>query len=264
MTGDTRDQNRSTAQTTKALAEEQIYQPKRDSFDADMDRNFTVNLKIHFWRFRTNAPVQRMPNELIDNVTKALRNGAITPNEARVFIADALSSDLDFRKEDWASVPPTLAVAAARSGAMTSAEVTDFPSDEGTTIDAAKASRVIARGMTSIVNGHSHRFVALKLGNEKIIFSISDEDNHSHYVPPIKDLQSNSGKMLVIQTGETENHQHELKITVPLSGSRLTARKIAAGIRMIREVVQDEIEEAKDEFFSPTSKDIDGSEGWAI
>jgi len=127
MTGDTRDQNRATAMTAKALAEEQVYQPERDDFDAVMDRIFLPSLIIHFWRFKTNAPVQRIPNDLVDNATKSLREGAMTPNEARELLSDAFSVDLPHRVEDWGDIPPRLALAAARQGALPSAEPTQQP-----------------------------------------------------------------------------------------------------------------------------------------
>lgn len=123
LTGDTRDMNRSTAQVAKAFAEEQIYQPARDEFDAVINRHFLTSLDIRFWRFRTNAPVQRFPNDLVDNVVKSLKAGAMTPNEGRILLSDAFSKDLDYRTEQWAHIPPELAKVAARAGALPSAQL---------------------------------------------------------------------------------------------------------------------------------------------
>ena len=125
LTGDTRDMNRATAEVAKAFAEEQIYQPARDAFDATMDRHFLVNIGIHFWRFKTNAPVQRIPNDLVKNVKASLDSGAMTPNEGRKLLEDAFSMELEHRTEDWAEVPPKLALVAARQGMVPSAETTD-------------------------------------------------------------------------------------------------------------------------------------------
>ena len=116
LTGDTKDLNRSTSKTAKALAEEQVYQPERDVFDAWVDRYLMTNIRIHFWSFKTKASVQRIPTELVDNISKSLRAGAITPNEARRILSDAFSVDLDYRPEQWAETPPVLAEASARTG----------------------------------------------------------------------------------------------------------------------------------------------------
>jgi PBSX family phage portal protein len=122
LTGDQRDANRSTADTVKAIAEEQVYQPARDAFDADMDRLFLSNLGIRFWHFRSQAPVTRFPNDLVENATKAMLRGAIDPNECRALLSDAFSKDFPHRTEEWASTPPQLSVAEARSSASSAAE----------------------------------------------------------------------------------------------------------------------------------------------
>jgi PBSX family phage portal protein len=122
LTGETRDMNRSTSETAKALAEEQIYQPARDVFDAVMDRIVLPNQGTRFWRFKTGAPVQRIPADLVSQAMACLGGGAITPNEARALLSDAFSRDLIHRSEDWANIPPALAAQAAGAGAMPSAE----------------------------------------------------------------------------------------------------------------------------------------------
>ena len=125
LTGDTRDMNRATSQVAKAFAEEQIYQPARDSFDAVMNRHFLPSHRVRFWKFKTNAPVQRMPDALVANVMKSLIGGAIVPNEERKLLSDAFSLDLDYREESWAQIPPALAKEAAKAGMLAEAEPLD-------------------------------------------------------------------------------------------------------------------------------------------
>lgn len=152
-----------TAETAKAFAEEQIYQPARDEFDALMDRLFLAPMGVRFWRFRSNAPVNRAPDALVNNITKLLQAGAISSNEARALVNDVFSIDLSRRNEDWADLPPLLALALAKLSG--SAEEIDEPTtppspdeqsgaspDEQAQQQQAKTRRKLSRLARSIVH----------------------------------------------------------------------------------------------------------------
>jgi len=249
LTGDTKDMNRSTAETAKALAEEQIYQPVRDQFDKVMDRHFLTNLKVHFWRFVTNAPVQRLPNDLVDNVKKSLEAGAIVPNEARVLLGDAFSTDLDYKDEDWAKIPPKLAVAAARQGALPGAE----PGDEGSRAADEVESAVgdlVGRGKTSESEGHLHGFAAVREGAQiRVMVMPGGEDGHSHSVAPVPFKDGGKFEITTAPHGGEGGHAHEVAFTAPMSKRRQRAHNAAVALAYLRRSIQEEVEAGKDEFF---------------
>jgi len=255
-----------TAEVAKALAEEQIYQPARDEFDGVMDRHFLTNLRIHFWRFKTNAPVQRFPNDLIDNMKKSLDSGGITPNEARQFIADAFSIELPYRTEDWGNIPPKLALAAARTGSLAGAEPAAGNAADSMVEQRAVdqvggvAGDVLAAGTSTMSDRHVHRYVVIREDGEvKIIVRPAEGPDGSHHthdanltkVPP-------QGSDVTVMTSEVNGHTHEIEFTMPVSKRRARAHGFASFIEMVRSEIAEAVDEAKDSFFDDEDLQSDG------
>jgi hypothetical protein len=280
LTGDQRDANRSTADTVKAIAEEQVYQPARDAFDADMDRLFLSNLGIRFWRFRSNAPVTRFPNDLVENATKSMLRGAITPNECRALLSDAFSKDFPHRSEEWADTPPTLAVASARAeaggggtggsssgggvgggdskpsgDAAGGGDDTAATGDEGPPQElvAERKGEVVARGRTSENEGHSHAYVVMRDGEHlRVVTSPAGEDGHKH---PDEVVKSRAGrvKSILDPIPGGDGHTHQVAFKVP-EQKRRRAQKVEAfahAILAMRRAFREELEDGKDDFFNP-------------
>lgn len=230
-----------TAEIAKAFAEEQIYQPARDSFDACMDRHFLTSIKIHFWRFKSKAPVQRIPNDLIDNVKKSLDSGGIVPNEARKLLSDAFSVEFGNVDEDWAKLPPKIALAEARAGAT--AQTTASADGTGRAADQIQSAEgaLVARGKTTIAHGHDHVFVALQSnGKVRVVTMPGGEDGHSH---PPTEATVKPGKTTKLTLEVTEDHTHDVEFTAPLSKRKREARAGASVLMALRAAVQEELEE---------------------
>ena len=241
LTGDTRDMNRSTSVVAKSFAEEQIYQPARDAFDEVMNRHFLSSVGVRFWRFKTNAPVQRMPSELVANVTRALKEGGMVPNEARPLLADAFSIDLPHRDEQWAKVPPALSKAAAQMGETAPAET--HPHEE---LEGASKGEIVARGITSEADGHDHRFVATRM-EDALHFFVFPAAGHSHTVSPIPYAAGKATAKTEVADGE---HAHDLSATIPLSRRAKRAVDAARALSLLRDAMREAVEEAKDEWLS--------------
>lgn len=115
LRGDIKELNRATAEVAQALAEQQVFQPERDAFDAVMDRKILANMNIRFWKFKTNRPVMRDPKMIADIIGKLAAAGVLMPDEARELIAEALGVDLPRRDDEFLSRPLRLAIAEERS-----------------------------------------------------------------------------------------------------------------------------------------------------
>jgi len=105
LRGDTRDFNRATAEVAKALAEEQVFQPERDRFDAMINRTVMPDLGFRFVEFRSRAPVTRDPLSLMELVRELVKVGVLTPGEGRELAGDIFNRDFPRLDEDWTKKP---------------------------------------------------------------------------------------------------------------------------------------------------------------
>jgi len=243
-----------TAEVAQAVAEEQVFQPARDAFDKVMDRHFLTSLLVHFWRFETRAPVQRIPNDLVDNAKKALDAGGMVPNEARKLLSDAFSMPLDHIDEDWAKLPPKLAITAARAGEMAQSE------DDGGSRAADQVQNadgdLVARGKTTAEGGtpHTHTYIALRQGDQvRIVVLPGGVDGHTHDAETQTVSEGASVEVTVSAVtteGEDKTHTHGVNFQVPLSKRTRRLNGFAALIHSLRDEVEAKVEQSKDEFFS--------------
>lgn len=105
LRGDIRDFNRASAETAFDLAEKQVFGPERDAFDYFMDRRILSELGIRYWRFVSNGPSLRDPEQIIGMTERMLDKSAITPNEAREIIGEAFGREFGRIDEKWADEP---------------------------------------------------------------------------------------------------------------------------------------------------------------
>lgn len=256
LTGDQRDANRSTADVVKAIAEEQVYQPSRDMFDADMDRLFLSNLGVRFWKFKTNAPAQRYPNDLVANAVKALLGGAMTPNEARPVIGRALAVELPHRSDPWANTPPALSAAAASTGGEPGKGAFDALDSKGDQDDEEQApeavtkalkTAVVARGKTSEEAGHSHDFKVVRDGDHaRIVTSPAGEDMHTHPDEVVRYKQGTSTReILDVAAG----HSHEARVRFYSDRRQERVRRVAKSLISARDVIREQLGDVEKAFF---------------
>jgi capsid portal protein len=116
LRGDSRDMNRSTAETSLRLAEEQVFQPERDEFDHLVNRVVLGDLGVRFWRFRSNAPLTRDPERMTEMVERLTRVGVLTPAEGRSLAGDIFNREFKYISDDWVRRPLTLTLAGIQTG----------------------------------------------------------------------------------------------------------------------------------------------------
>jgi len=115
LRGETRGLNRANAAIAKALAEEQVFQPERDAFDADINRKILPAIGIRFWVFKSQGPKQRDPQILANMLTQLVSQGVIMPDEAREVAKDIFGREFERRKGELFEQPLRVSVATMRA-----------------------------------------------------------------------------------------------------------------------------------------------------
>lgn len=106
--------NRATAEASLQFAEEQVFEPMRNFFDEMINRKIFSDLKITFWKFKSNTPITRNPELLSDVIKKLSDSGVITPGEARDIAADIFNRALPRIDVLWTQQPFKLTLAEAQ------------------------------------------------------------------------------------------------------------------------------------------------------
>ena len=115
LRGESRNLNRATAAIAKSLAEEQVFQPERDAFDADINRRILPALGIRFWTFKTRGPKQRDPQVLANMITQLVAQGVLMPDEARELAKDVFGREFERRTGELFEQPLRVSVATMRA-----------------------------------------------------------------------------------------------------------------------------------------------------
>jgi PBSX family phage portal protein len=116
LRGDSRDMNRATAETSLRLSEEQVFQPERDEFDHMVNRVVLGELRVRFWKFRSNAPLTRDPERMTEMVERLTRVGVLTPEESRALAGDIFNKEFRYISDEWVKRPLTLTLAGVQTG----------------------------------------------------------------------------------------------------------------------------------------------------
>jgi len=109
VSGNSDEYNRSTADSSRKLAEEQVFRPERDSFDAVMNTTIVPSLGAASVVFRSNTPNVTDNYELTQLLAVAERSGGLSPHISRLVVEDVLGRNLpDVDPEINPHVPFTL------------------------------------------------------------------------------------------------------------------------------------------------------------
>ena len=112
--GKSDDYSRSTAETSRRLADEQVFAPERDEFDRWVNRRLFPEMGIIYHRFKSNSPNTTDNTELVKILSGAEKTGGMTPAIARIVLEDILGIPLpDFPEDFQADVPFSLLMAEA-------------------------------------------------------------------------------------------------------------------------------------------------------
>lgn len=88
------DYTRATADTSRRLADEQVFAPERDTFDDWVNRILFPSMGIVYHRFKSNSPNTTDNTELVQILSGAEKTGGMTPRRADIVLKDILGRDL--------------------------------------------------------------------------------------------------------------------------------------------------------------------------
>jgi len=112
--GRAKEYNRAVAESSRRLADEQVFKPERDEFDEYMNRYIFPEMEVVYHKYKSNTPNTTDNAQLVKILGGAEKTGGITPRIARVIMEDILGIDLpDFPDEFPADVPFSMTMAEA-------------------------------------------------------------------------------------------------------------------------------------------------------
>lgn len=88
------DYTRATAESSRKLADEQVFAPERDEFDSTINRQVFPHMGIVYHRFKSNSPNTTDNEELVKTLAYAEKTGGMTPRIARMILTDVLGVEL--------------------------------------------------------------------------------------------------------------------------------------------------------------------------
>ncbi len=98
--GKSDDYTRSTADSSRRLADEQVFAPERDEFDSFVNRRLFPAMGVRYHRFKSNSPNTTDNAELVRILAGAEKTGGMTPEIARIVLEDILGRELPEFIED--------------------------------------------------------------------------------------------------------------------------------------------------------------------
>jgi PBSX family phage portal protein len=112
--GQAADYSRSTAESSRRLADEQVFGPERSEFDEVMNRYLFPEMGIVYHKFKSNTPNTTDNTQLVKILGGSEKTGGMTPRIARYMLEDILGVDLpDFAGDFPADVPFSMTMAEA-------------------------------------------------------------------------------------------------------------------------------------------------------
>ncbi len=108
------DYSKATAESSRRVADEQVFSPERNEFDNMINRIFFPEMDIIYHKFKSNSPNTTDNSELVKILAGAEKTGGMTPRIARHVLQEVLGQDLpEFPADFEADVPFSLTMAEA-------------------------------------------------------------------------------------------------------------------------------------------------------
>lgn len=123
------------------LAENQVFGPERDEFDAVINKQLVPELGVQFWEFKSNTGTARDPETAIKLLIQLGKEGFLVPAEIRKAVESLLRVNLPPVRAAWAAQPMPLTLAAFGLKAGPAEAVREQSRQQG---DSAPADNVLS------------------------------------------------------------------------------------------------------------------------
>jgi len=108
------DYTRNTADSSRQLADEQVFAPERNEFDELFNRILFPDMGILYHKFKSNSPNTTDNSLLVKILAQAEKTGGVNPRIARMLLEDILGTELpDFPEDFNQDIPFSLMMAEA-------------------------------------------------------------------------------------------------------------------------------------------------------
>ncbi|PNX52107.1 MAG: hypothetical protein BV456_00750 [Thermoplasmata archaeon M8B2D] len=136
--GSTDGYNKSTADISRRITDEQVFAPERNEFDALINRKIMPEIGAIYHRFVSNSPNTTDNEQLVKMLATSEKTGGMTPYIARKMLEEILGRDLpEFKEEFDPHVPFSLTMAEAVKNKAD-------PTEPGQQVTALKANDIIS------------------------------------------------------------------------------------------------------------------------
>lgn len=108
--GETRDYTRATADTARAIAEEQIFNPERLELADKFNKVINFNFDIRYVGLHFKSPDLSNKLELAQALNPYIKAGALTPNMLISAVSALLGIEFEQIEEDWGNKPLQLSI----------------------------------------------------------------------------------------------------------------------------------------------------------
>jgi len=103
--GKNQDYNRATVEHSRIIAEEQVFEPERNSEDEVYNNTIMTELNSKFWAFKSGGPPLVTGEGLLRGFDSISKAGVLTINQSLEIANRAMSLDFEEIKEEWANAP---------------------------------------------------------------------------------------------------------------------------------------------------------------
>jgi len=122
LTGRTKEYNKATSEAAKEAAEESTFRPKRGRFDGAINRKLFRDMGVRFWKFESKGSTRSDPDKIASLLLGAVKEGALTPAEARPVLEKLLGIDLMSEAGPWQRQPKEFTLAGIQPPEDTTAD----------------------------------------------------------------------------------------------------------------------------------------------
>lgn len=182
--------SKSTADSSKMVAEEQVFVPERQSFDEVIDNTIMEELGVKWHSFKSKGPRLVSGEQIIEGFKEFGKLGIFTINEGIRLANRTLGLDITLYKQEWADFPIAIVLELAKLGMLSNIEeisdssnmvgnLLEYNPEEGNPEDLTKvykAFRDLHNKLSKIVDERNRGELLQEVGDSPSPFKVVEEE----------------------------------------------------------------------------------------